>query len=76
MKKELKLSYKSIITMKNIRKIKMLASLLLLMGAMSACGEKTTRQVPEAEVMQGTFYIDIYEEGEIEALNSDRKSVV
>ena len=56
--------------MKNIRKIKMLASLLLLMGAMSACGEKTTRQVPEAEVMQGTFYIDIYEEGEIEALNS------
>lgn len=43
---------------------------LLLIGAISACNEKTARQVPEAEVEQGTFYIDIYEEGEIEALNS------
>lgn len=43
---------------------------LLLIGAISACNEKTARQVPEAEVEQGTFNIDIYEEGEIEALNS------
>ena len=27
-------------------------------------------QVPEAKVVRGTFYIDIYEEGEIEAINS------
>lgn len=43
---------------------------LLLVGAISACNEKTTRQIPCAEVEEGTFYIDIYEEGEIEALNS------
>lgn len=44
--------------------------LLFLAGAVSSCGEKPAEQVPEIEVMQGTFYIDIYEEGEIEALNS------
>ena len=44
--------------------------LLLLAGAISACDSKTAQQVPETEVAQGTFYIDIYEEGEIEALNS------
>ena len=49
---------------------KSFAMLLLLAGAMGSCGEKTAQQVPEAEVTQGTFYIDIYEEGEIEALNS------
>ncbi len=44
--------------------------LLFLAAAVSSCGEKPAKQVPEIEVMQGTFYIDIYEEGEIEALNS------
>lgn len=37
---------------------------------MGACGKNTAGQVPEAKVEQGTFYIDIYEEGEIEAINS------
>ena len=44
--------------------------LLFLATAVSSCGVKPAKQVPEIEVMQGTFYIDIYEEGEIEALNS------
>ena len=44
--------------------------LLLLAGVISACDSKTAQQVPETEVAQGTFYIDIYEEGEIEAMNS------
>lgn len=44
--------------------------LLLLAGVISSCESKTAQQVPETEVAQGTFYIDIYEEGEIEALNS------
>lgn len=44
--------------------------LLLLAGVISACDSKTAQQVPETEVAQGTFYIDIYEEGEIEAINS------
>lgn len=37
---------------------------------MGACGKNTAGQVPEAKVEQGTFYIDVYEEGEIEAINS------
>lgn len=56
--------------MNKVKFIKSLALPLLLMGVMSACDKKTSGQVPEAEVVQGTFYIDIYEEGEIEALNS------
>ena len=56
--------------MKITKLTKSCVMLLLFVGAMSACERKTTRQVPEAEVVQGTFYVDIYEEGEIEALNS------
>ena len=37
---------------------------------LASCGKKSVQQVPEAKVAQGTFYIDIYEEGEIEAINS------
>lgn len=56
--------------MNRVKFIKSLALPLLLMGAMSACDKKPSSQVPEAEVVQGTFYVDIHEEGEIEALNS------
>ena len=49
---------------------KSLAILLLIGGMLIACNKKTSLQVPEAKVEQGTFYIDIYEEGEIEAINS------
>lgn len=55
--------------MKNIRSIGTWA-LLLLAGLLGSCDSKATHQVPEAKVEQGTFYIDIYEEGEIEAINS------
>lgn len=41
-----------------------------LVCALVSCGKKSVQQVPEAKVAQGTFYIDIYEEGEIEAINS------
>lgn len=44
--------------------------LLLLAGALGACDKKNAQHVPEAKVEQGTFFIDIYEEGEIEAINS------
>lgn len=43
---------------------------LLLAILLGACSHKASRQVPEAKVEQGTFYIDLYEEGEIEAINS------
>lgn len=56
--------------MNRTKQIKSLLLLLFLAAAVSSCGEKPAKQVPEIEVMQGTFYIDIYEEGEIEALNS------
>lgn len=49
---------------------KSLAMLMLLAGTLGACGKKDVQQVPEAKVQKGTFYIDIYEEGEIEAINS------
>jgi multidrug efflux pump subunit AcrA (membrane-fusion protein) len=45
-------------------------ALALITCTLAACGKKTVQQVPEASVEQGTFYIDIYEEGEIEAINS------
>ena len=47
-----------------------LASLLLMAGALFSCTNNPTQQIPEATVEQGTFYIDLYEEGEIEAINS------
>ena len=46
------------------------SALILLIGLFGACGNKTGQQVPQAQVEQGTFYIDLYEEGEIEAINS------
>ena len=45
-------------------------ALLILAPAFSSCNRKSALQVPEAKVEIGTFFIDIYEEGEIEAINS------
>lgn len=41
-----------------------------LVVAFFACSKKKTDQVPLANVVQGTFYIDLHEEGEIGAVNS------
>ncbi|MEA4916112.1 efflux RND transporter periplasmic adaptor subunit [Proteiniphilum sp.] len=35
-----------------------------------ACGKKETQQVPVGKVAKGTLYLDLYEEGEIEAVES------
>ncbi len=35
-----------------------------------SCGKKEVQQVPLGSVMRGTFYLDLYEEGEIESINS------
>ena len=53
-----------------IRQIKPFTMLLLLAVTLGSCNKKVTQTIPEAKVEQGTFYIDIYEEGEIEAINS------
>lgn len=47
-----------------------LGSLLFGLLLTYACGRKTEQQTPVAEVAQGTFYIEMYEEGEIEAIRS------
>lgn len=45
--------------------------LLCCVGALAvSCGKSADVQVPEAKVTKGVFYVDIYEEGEIEAVNS------
>ncbi len=49
---------------------KTLVMLWVLSAAFSGCDRKVERQMPEAKVEQGTFFVDIYEEGEIEAINS------
>lgn len=42
----------------------------LLALTLGACSKKEVQQVPNGKVVKGTFYVDIYEEGEIEAVNS------
>lgn len=52
------------------RKIQKITILFLLTVFSYACSNKDTQQVPTGKVVKGTFYIDMYEEGEIEATNS------
>lgn len=45
--------------------------LLALLISITACGgKKNTQQVQTVKVAKGTFYVDLYEEGEVEATNS------
>lgn len=49
-------------------------SVILLLLAVTlpftACKKRDTQQVPTSKVSKGTFYIDLYEEGEVEAVRS------
>ena len=47
-----------------------LLSFLLAVLLFGACGQKETRQVPLGKATKGTLYLDLYEEGEIEAVQS------
>lgn len=53
-----------------IKKVQKLSFASLLIAFSFACSEKEAQQVPTGKVTKGTFYIDIYEEGEIEAINA------
>jgi multidrug efflux pump subunit AcrA (membrane-fusion protein) len=44
--------------------------LLILLAVLSACSKKETNRTPVGEAVRGVFFIDLYEEGEIEASNS------
>lgn len=54
----------------NIGGMQKVAFIILLISFSFACSKKETQQVPTGKVLKGTFYIDIYEEGEIEAINA------
>lgn len=51
-------------------KFKTLSLLLFCLLFFAACGQKETRQVPVRKVAKGTLFLDLYEEGEIEAVQS------
>lgn len=53
-----------------IKKVQKFSFASLLIAFSFACSEKEAQQVPTGKVTKGTFYIDIYEEGEIEAINA------
>lgn len=52
------------------RKIIGIGVLLISVFMLGSCGSRDAQEVPVGKVQRGTFYIDIYEEGEIEAVNS------
>lgn len=57
--------------MRHIRRIyKISAPVLMVIVFLFACGKKEEQKVPLGKVARGTFYVDLYEEGEIEAVNS------
>lgn len=43
---------------------------LLCLISSTSCKKEKVKDVPVGSVQQGTFYLDMYEEGEIEAINS------
>ncbi len=45
-------------------------AIALIILTLCACGNRNTSQIPVAQVAKGVFYIDLYEEGEIEAIRS------
>ncbi|MDR1682416.1 MAG: HlyD family secretion protein [Candidatus Symbiothrix sp.] len=50
--------------------VKHIFRLFILFLFLTACSPKEKEQIPVAKAVKGTFYIDLYEEGEIEATNS------
>ena len=46
------------------------AALVLTLLALCGCGNRNASQIPVTQVTKGVFYIDLYEEGEIEAIRS------
>lgn len=55
-----------------MKKFNLFTLLLLSTGIsiLSSCSKEQSKEVPTANVQKGTFYRELYEEGEIEAINS------
>src|SRR5215510_1010811 len=43
---------------------------VLLAVLLFACKNKNANQIPTAKAVKGIFYVDLYEEGELEAVNA------
>lgn len=54
--------------MKNFSKV--LIFIVLCSLSLAACKKKETQQIPVGKVAKGTLFLDLYEEGEIEAIKS------
>ncbi len=54
----------------NFRIICRIGVCLLFAAAFFGCGGKTADNIPTGKVTRGTFFVDLYEEGEIAAVNS------
>ena len=52
------------------KKLNIYVLLSLLLCFSFSCKKKEIRQIPEGKVTRGLFYVDLYEEGEIKAVNS------
>ena len=53
-----------------IIKISRIGLFALLAVFIFACKDKNASQIPTGKVVKGIFYVDLYEEGELEAVNS------
>ena len=51
-------------------KLTILFMLLFCSMLLTMCGNKETQQVPIGKVVRGTLFLDLYEEGEVEAIQS------
>lgn len=56
--------------MSRTTKFYMIILSIISMAFTFACKEKPDKTIPLTKVLKGTFYIEIYEEGEVEAINS------
>jgi len=67
----MKSTYMKKINWINLNKLGLIVMLLLAFGA---CKREKVKEVPMAKVIKGTFYLEIFEEGEIEAVKSTNVS--
>lgn len=52
------------------RNLYKISILFLLVNLLFACNKNKVKEVPLGKIIQGTFYLEIFEEGEIEAIRS------
>lgn len=53
-----------------VERIYILTIMIITIGLFTGCKKKEQLDVPVSKVLKGDFYLEIYEEGEIEAVNS------